>query len=308
MGLILKDAGMETIDRFCPPIDETPLEIVSVSKVRDLAIPKVIFPSEIILSSTELPIVEIDISKGPRDSIEFLKNKIRYDLEKHYWNFEYQIPESFFYKVNKNLIKKPIKVLVYRDLDRKDLIKLYFEGLNKIKDEFKEEILTQFILEINGKVASTEENIKSAKPIPDKKEIHSGNEEKSHIFKDTINHVFRNYFKVNGRTPRRYFWIYQLLSYAVLGIGAIIFLIAVFFELNNFAVLFGQVFLIIWILGIIPIEIGIRIRRLHDINLSAWTLLILLIPLVNFFFLVYFLLAPSHKGPNKYGNEITNDH
>jgi uncharacterized membrane protein YhaH (DUF805 family) len=81
-------------------------------------------------------------------------------------------------------------------------------------------------------------------------------------------------------------------------------LIAVFFELNNFAVFFGQVFLIIWILGIIPIEIGMRIRRLHDIGLSGWTLLITLIPLINVFFIFYYILTPSQQGQNKYGEQI----
>lgn len=135
-------------------------------------------------------------------------------------------------------------------------------------------------------------------------EINSDKEKQRNIFKDTTNHVFENYFKFSGRTPRRYFWIYQLLSYGVLAVGTILFLILVFFEFNDFAVLFAQIYLVIWILGIIPIELGIRIRRLHDIGLSGWTLLISFIPIANFFFTIYYCFAPSESAENKYGEVV----
>ena len=42
------------------------------------------------------------------------------------------------------------------------------------------------------------------------------------------------------------------------------------------------------------------IRRLHDLNKSGWPLLLLLIPFVNFIFLLYLLLAPGEKQGNRW--------
>lgn len=43
------------------------------------------------------------------------------------------------------------------------------------------------------------------------------------------------------------------------------------------------------------------IRRLHDLNLSAWFLLIFLIPVVSTIFFVYFSLVPGKEEDNRFG-------
>jgi len=62
--------------------------------------------------------------------------------------------------------------------------------------------------------------------------------------------------------------------------------------------------------GIITIVFGIAtvvatvlfvIRRLHDIELSAWWVLLGLVPLVNLFFGLYVLLKPGDTGVNRFG-------
>jgi len=45
----------------------------------------------------------------------------------------------------------------------------------------------------------------------------------------------------------------------------------------------------------------IGVKRLHDVNKSAWFLLLFLIPLVNIFFGLYMLFARGTDGPNNYG-------
>jgi len=120
----------------------------------------------------------------------------------------------------------------------------------------------------------------------------------------TVEHIIENYLNLKGRTPRRYYWTYQFLSIGLIfGNFAIWTLFSSFLSSDS-----AQIMLLLTtgaiLVALIPIELGIRVRRLHDIDLSAWTLLILLIPLVNLFFLIYFSIAPSHKGPNKYGAEI----
>ncbi len=43
------------------------------------------------------------------------------------------------------------------------------------------------------------------------------------------------------------------------------------------------------------------IRRLHDMNLSGWFILVMLIPLVSAIFSLALLFWPGTRGPNKYG-------
>lgn len=42
-------------------------------------------------------------------------------------------------------------------------------------------------------------------------------------------------------------------------------------------------------------------RRLNDLNQSGWLGLLMLVPLVNFFFGLYLLFWPGSKGSNDYG-------
>jgi uncharacterized membrane protein YhaH (DUF805 family) len=45
----------------------------------------------------------------------------------------------------------------------------------------------------------------------------------------------------------------------------------------------------------------VSIKRLHDLDLSGWFYLVMLIPLASFLFALYMLFAPGTNGPNRYG-------
>ena len=45
---------------------------------------------------------------------------------------------------------------------------------------------------------------------------------------------------------------------------------------------------------------AVAIRRLHDVNKSAWTILMALVPFVNFY-LLYLLCKQGTQGPNSHG-------
>lgn len=49
------------------------------------------------------------------------------------------------------------------------------------------------------------------------------------------------------------------------------------------------------------INLRINAQRLHDLNWSAWMLLLHLVPLANLVLTLMMLLAPGTPGPNKYG-------
>ena len=53
--------------------------------------------------------------------------------------------------------------------------------------------------------------------------------------------------------------------------------------------------------------LAVGARRLHDIDKTAWLLLVGLIPFIGFLVLVYWFIQPS-TGPNQYGSvEVSPD-
>ena len=49
------------------------------------------------------------------------------------------------------------------------------------------------------------------------------------------------------------------------------------------------------------VSLGISAQRLHDLNWSAWMLLLHLVPVANLVLSLMMLLMPGTPGPNKYG-------
>ena len=49
------------------------------------------------------------------------------------------------------------------------------------------------------------------------------------------------------------------------------------------------------------ISVSAWVRRFHDLNQSGWMALLVLVPLVGFFMLLYLLFAPGTPGENRYG-------
>lgn len=50
-------------------------------------------------------------------------------------------------------------------------------------------------------------------------------------------------------------------------------------------------------------NIMMDVRRLHDLDLSGWWMLLMLVPLVNIFFALYMLFFKGTDGPNQYGED-----
>jgi len=52
---------------------------------------------------------------------------------------------------------------------------------------------------------------------------------------------------------------------------------------------------------LIVYNIGFAVRRINDTNQNGWLVVLLIIPLVNFFMTLYLVFAPGTPGPNNYG-------
>ena len=48
-------------------------------------------------------------------------------------------------------------------------------------------------------------------------------------------------------------------------------------------------------------QVSAFIRRLHDIDKTAWLTLLVFVPVINFIFVLYLVFAKGTQGPNQYG-------
>jgi uncharacterized membrane protein YhaH (DUF805 family) len=55
-----------------------------------------------------------------------------------------------------------------------------------------------------------------------------------------------------------------------------------------------------WLAAIIP-YLAVAVRRLHDINISGWALLAMIVPLVNLILFLVMLFSDSRPAPNQWG-------
>ena len=129
--------------------------------------------------------------------------------------------------------------------------------------------------------------------------------------------VMRKYADVSGRASRREYWVFALVVFAIM-IGCFIldpllgiYILPGIFKTSTSAEVNGTVLaaqqhdgigiltVIAYLVHIIP-GFAVAIRRIHDSNKSAWTMLLAFIPLVNFY-VFYLLCKQGTQGPNSYG-------
>ena len=114
-------------------------------------------------------------------------------------------------------------------------------------------------------------------------------------------------FSANGRFGRLSYLGWSMLTalfIMIIGILAAI-LIPTFIPKEQapstlFSAIVIPICLVIYIL-LVYLNFIFTIRRLHDKNQSGWLSLLLLIPLVNFFFYFYLACAKGDQGINNYG-------
>ena len=97
----------------------------------------------------------------------------------------------------------------------------------------------------------------------------------------------------SGRLNRRpFFEIWTLMMLVSFVIGVLV------DNFPNDIVIYTGLFVAIYIS---IYQLSAAIRRLHDTDLTAWHALILFVPFVNFFFMLYLFFAKGTQGPNQYG-------
>lgn len=101
------------------------------------------------------------------------------------------------------------------------------------------------------------------------------------------------YATFDGRARRKEYWYFVLFQ-----------IIAQCVALVVDGVLFGggmtPVYTLVVVALLIP-GLAVAFRRMHDIERSAWWLLLILIPIVGAIILIWWAAQPGTKGPNRFG-------
>ena len=114
-----------------------------------------------------------------------------------------------------------------------------------------------------------------------------------------------NYVNFHGRARRKEYWgfcLFWTLSLMVLMGAALGFdQAAGNFDPGRNAPIATVVVALVMIAGTVLPFVALAVRRQHDIGLSGWFYLVVLIPSVGGLILLVFSLIPSQKHPNKWG-------
>ena len=64
----------------------------------------------------------------------------------------------------------------------------------------------------------------------------------------------------------------------------------------------AMVLMIVWLVVAVIVSMGAGVRRFHDLDLSGWHFLLLLIPLINFLTFLYLVFKPGKEvGETRWG-------
>lgn len=109
--------------------------------------------------------------------------------------------------------------------------------------------------------------------------------------------AIKQYADFSGRARRKEYWMFLLFN--------MFFTIAAVIMDNIFGIAkdgfgYGPVYAL-YVLGMFIPGFAVTVRRLHDTGKSGWIFLVVFIPLIGVFWLLFLLLTESQPGTNKWG-------
>ena len=111
----------------------------------------------------------------------------------------------------------------------------------------------------------------------------------SMTFLESIRTCFEKYAVFEGRASRSEFWYFYLFCWCPI-------LILLVFD-NDFFSILGTIFFLI---NFLP-QLTVSCRRLHDLNKSAWYLLLSVIPVFGPIMIFFWFANEGTKGKNIFG-------
>ena len=129
----------------------------------------------------------------------------------------------------------------------------------------------------------------------------SGRPTETMAYADAVETCFGKSFTISGRASRSEYWFFQI---GILYFGLVLCPFLSFIITDFFMVTAPLVILMIII---IPANICVSVRRLHDLGKSGWMLLLMVIPLVNLILMIlWFIVDAGQPHANSYGDVPTN--
>lgn len=107
--------------------------------------------------------------------------------------------------------------------------------------------------------------------------------------------VLKNYADFSGRARRTEYWMFGLVNFAI----TLVFYVLAFVAHSGFFILLVA----LYGLAVLLPSLAVLVRRLHDIGMSGWWILIGLVPIVGSIVLLVFTVLPGNRGPNRYGDD-----
>jgi len=113
--------------------------------------------------------------------------------------------------------------------------------------------------------------------------------------------VWRKYAEFNGRSRRKEYWMFALFNMLFCGVFEVMALMTFTSTKSSpLGILIFAVLGIYCLAAIVP-GLAVSVRRLHDIGMSGWLILIGLVPAIGGLVLLVMFLIDSNPGPNQYG-------
>lgn len=103
-----------------------------------------------------------------------------------------------------------------------------------------------------------------------------------------------NYFSYEGRLNRQPYIIRYLVMLAFMALGKMLMTVSGSFGFNN---IIASIILVAGTISILMLDV----RRLHDLGRKWYWIFVMLVPLVNFAFILYLAIAEGEPGENEYG-------
>ncbi|ALC82915.1 MULTISPECIES: DUF805 domain-containing protein [Bacillus] len=110
--------------------------------------------------------------------------------------------------------------------------------------------------------------------------------------------VIKNYANFKGRARRKEYWLFALFNFLI--IAAILITFSSFLNITLFYV--GLVLIVSYYLFTVIPTLAVTARRLHDIGISGWLQLILIVPYIGGLVITVLACFDSQKGDNTYGS------
>ena len=108
----------------------------------------------------------------------------------------------------------------------------------------------------------------------------------------------KRYAEFTGRSRRKEYWMFVLLSIGIYIVASILDRIA---GMNGMiAGTYGPITALV-ALGLLVPSLAVSIRRLHDSDRSGWWLLLGLVPMVGEIIVLVFMVLEGTRGANRFG-------